>query len=153
MRVLAVLVLLLGACSALDDFSVFKLDGGMNVDGGGDASAPMAPFGAACEANGCMQYNATKAVMCEMMVNTGGGGGAVTFAGGMCTRPCTLGVVGACNEFGVGVADCTQINNVSFCLPHCNDTLGQSCRTGYNCCSNNNRTTGPGSCVPDTVCK
>jgi hypothetical protein len=150
-RALLLLVLSIGACSALDDFSIFTFDGGgAPADGGSDASPILAPFGAACTANGCMQYTPSKPVMCETVLNSGGGGG-ITFPDGMCTRPCTA-ALNACTEFGVGVADCGQVGNGNFCLPHCNPTANQSCRSGYACCLAGKPTNGPGLCVPATEC-
>jgi hypothetical protein len=136
MRSLLALALLLGACSVADDFSMFSFDGG---GGGSDGSGGNA-FGAACTANSCMQYNASRTVSCITSM------GGLNFKDGICTRVCTPGT-GACSEFPDAV--CAPVGPVTFCLETCTGG-GTPCRSGYDCCVNKNKADNgqAGACAP-----
>src|SRR5438105_3170047 len=95
------MLVLVGGCDAIDDFN-FKFDGSASADGG-DGGTNLAAFGEACQANQCQQYGPQRPVSCLMTIN--GNGNNITFPDGLCSRVCTQGV-GACTDYGLGVADC-----------------------------------------------
>lgn len=140
MRGLFALALLLGACSGFDDFGPFRFDGGVATDGPGMDLTNSSPFGAACTANSCMQYNLSRPVSCVTMM------AGTNFPGGMCTRPCIPGAA-ACTDYPDAV--CEQLNGVDYCLPRCVGG-GPACRPGYDCCINNGKVSPgeQGACAP-----
>ena len=145
---LVAIAAVLGACSAIDDFTKFKFsDGGeVNTDMG---AANLPDFGQPCVdqcapgAGGA----AGRPLTCMHMF------GSKTAPGGMCTRACTTAI--GCLEYGVNVADCVTIEGISVCLPHCDATTGRNCRSNYSCCSMGNVVTTAGDCAPSTtdLCK
>ena len=139
MRALLAAALLVGACSALDNFGAFQFDGSA---GGGDMTGGGANvFGDACTPNSCMQYNPMRPVSCITVM------GGQTFRDGICTRVCTPGTA-ACSEFPNAV--CAPLSmTVSYCLPLCVGG-GPACRIGYDCCANNNKVNNgeTGACAP-----
>jgi hypothetical protein len=138
MRGLLALMLLVGACSAFDDFGAFQFDSGATDDGGLDGGG--IAFGDPCTANSCMQYNVARPVMCITMMS------GTTFRDGICTRTCTLGT-GACGEYADAV--CVPVNGVNYCLPHCTGG-GAPCRNGYDCCGVGGKVSNgvAGACAP-----
>jgi hypothetical protein len=133
----------IGACSAIDDFNKFTfVDSGIiDTDMGGGG---LPGFGQACTDTCAPGAGApTRPLMCLKML------GSRTVPGGMCTRTCavTAGIT-ACDDYGVGVADCVTVEGMSVCLPHCDATLGRNCRTGYSCCATQNVVTVNGDCAP-----
>ena len=134
-----------GACSAVDDFRKFTfVDGG---GGGGDMTGAQLPnFGQACTDSCAPGPSApSRPLMCVKMI------GSRTVPGGICTRTCTAGSVISCSDYGVGAADCVHVEGMDLCLPHCDETLGRNCRTGFSCCANQAVVTTNGDCAPSTT--
>ena len=135
-----------GACSAVDDFRKFSFaDGG---GGGGDMTGEQLPgFGQACT-DACAPGQSAPSghpLTCFKMI------GSRTVQGGICTRTCTAGTGIGCIDYGVGAADCVQVEGMDLCLPHCDATLGRNCRTGFSCCAAQQVVTTNGDCAPSTT--
>jgi hypothetical protein len=137
---------ILGACSAVDDFTKFTFaDGGsVNTDMGG---ANLPGFGQSCVDSCDPGPGATLGHSLTCFHDFGG----KTVPGGMCTRTCTAGAVGACSDLGVDAADCVTVEGIAVCLPRCNPMIGRNCRTNYSCCANHNVVTDAGDCAPSTT--
>lgn len=142
-----------GGCSAIDNFGRFTFnDGGATGDASSSADSGLAAFGQACTPNECQQYGMSAAqptTMCEMKV---GSSADNIFPGGMCTRACTA--LAPCVEYNGGgtAALCEPLFGGMYCLAVCNVGNAPPCRKNYNCCNMGGLTTGPGACVPSSIC-
>ncbi|MCU1282349.1 MAG: hypothetical protein JWM53_5895 [bacterium] len=135
---------LIGACSAVDDFTKFTF-----VDGGGgpvDTDMGGLPgFGQACTDSCAVGADPTHPLTCFHMF------GSRTVTGGMCTRTCNMGSPISCTNLGIGSADCVTVEGMDLCLPHCDASLGRNCRTNFSCCANRAVVNGAGDCAPPTT--
>lgn len=141
---LVVVAAVLGACSAVDDFTKFTFTdggGGVNTDMGG----ALPEFGQACVDACAVGPDPTRPLMCFHMF------GSRTVPGGMCTRDCIVGSAISCTNLGIGAADCVTVENMALCLPHCDPSLGRNCRNNYSCCANHAVVTDAGNCAPSTT--
>lgn len=168
MRALAfVLVVAAGACSAVDDFSRFKFDGGDPAAGGGGTAGGggvAAGGGGGTAGGGGATGGADLAVahdagpdLAVMLPGYGApcsgdcappyscfhlGNKDIT---GICSRTCSTSGSSAC----AGVdATCVTVEGQTLCMPNCN-ALGKTCRSDLTCCANGKPTTlTPGQCAP-----
>jgi hypothetical protein len=128
-------------CTAVDDFSKFRFvnDGGAH-DLAGSASGDMGSnglpgFGQACS-QGC-----SGDLTCAKDF-----GGKSPAPGGTCTRSCaTMG----CGD--LPNATCVALNGMPVCMPRCDPSQAQLCRSAYSCCNGTTTTLGPGACSPPTT--
>ena len=145
---LIVVVVGLGACSAIDDFRKFSFsDGGVDTDMNGNLPG----FGQACTDTCDPGPGAAlgRPLTCFHTF------GSRTVPGGMCTHTCTPGTIASCSDLGVGVADCVVVEGIAVCLPRCDPSMGHNCRPNYSCCANNSVVTMMGDCAPSEadICK
>jgi hypothetical protein len=138
MRILAFasLVLLASACSAVDNFDRFKF---VNDGGNNDFTRNLPGFGEACTGT-CDVGNASRPLQCLTTLN------GQSFPGGICTRACTLGMLGSCSDYPDAV--CVHIENQDLCLPRCDPSLNRNCRLNYACCDAGHQVTIAGACAP-----
>ena len=132
-----------GACSAVDDFTKFTFTDAGAVDT--DMGAGGLPgFGQPCTGTCAIGPEPTHPLTCFSAF------GSVTVPGGICTHTCTLPGAAGCTGLGSGEADCVLIENTQVCLPQCNPNGGKSCRNsiGWGCCANRNVVTNTGDCAP-----
>lgn len=123
--------LLLGGCTATDDFSSFHFDGG--VDRAADLAITPGAFGAACTQNSCKS-----GLTC-----------ATQFPNGMCVRGCMRGTPDACGTLDADCVDVGLSNNAGLCLPRCQ--VGGVCARateGYACCKDGQLAGTTGTCAP-----
>jgi hypothetical protein len=141
---LVVVAAVIGACSAVDDFTKFKFTDGGAVDT--DMMGPLPGFGEACVDACDPGPGATlgRPLTCFHSF------GSRSVPGGMCTRSCTPGGAISCSDFGIGAADCIVVEGIAVCLPHCDTQLGRTCRTNFSCCANHN-VENNGDCAPSTT--
>jgi hypothetical protein len=133
----------LASCSAVDDFGKFHFADG----GSGDMTvvdmtgAGLPGFGEACTTECTPGPSApSRPLMCLQMF------GPRQIPGGECTRACVAGSVISCTDYGDAV--CAHVEGMDVCLRGCNPALGHNCRSGFDCCANQQPTTGPGACAP-----
>ncbi|HEX9104071.1 MAG TPA: hypothetical protein VF997_17790 [Polyangia bacterium] len=139
---LVVAVAVIGACSAVDDFTKFKFsDGGAT----GDMNGALPEFGQACVDACAVGADPAHPLSCYHMF------GMIAVPGGICTHSCNPASVVSCAGIGIGVADCVTVENTDVCLPHCDPSVGRNCRTNYSCCANHNVVTDVGDCAPSTT--
>lgn len=156
MRLLAfALIVVAGACSAVDDFSRFHFgnDGGNGSGGGGgivandlsvgksdggpaDAAPPSGPdiaqplptFGDPCGTDCVAPYTCYHLGAKDTM--------------GICSRTCVTTNTTACLDLG---ASCVTVEGTTLCMPNCG--LTQPCRSDLACCANM-KTSAIGVCAP-----
>jgi hypothetical protein len=131
---------LIGACTAVDDFSKYKFV----EDAGTDDLGGLPSFGQACSDVCATGPAPSRPLSCFKMF------GNKTVPGGMCTRSCNavLGAV-ACNDYPDAV--CATVEGMDVCLPRCDPTVGRNCRNNYSCCDSMMVVAGPGACAPTTT--
>ena len=123
---------LASACSAVDDFTVFRFTDG----GAGDllAAADLAgsKVGDRCDVAPC-----TGGLTCFTNV------GNASFPGGVCSTACSDNAPGCPSG-----SSCGQVEGTSLCLPACNPAAGVVCRTDWSCCDGQRVVLGAGLCSP-----
>jgi hypothetical protein len=141
-------MVLLGACSAVDDFTQFRFsDGGVvgGGDGGGGDMTALPQFGEACTT--VCANDPLHPLTCIHMF------GQRPVPGGVCSHACNP-ALGNLDCAELPSAVCAVVENTPVCLPSCDLGSGHTCRALWSCC-NGMGTASSGYCAPTdaNVCK
>lgn len=127
---------LTGACSAVDDFTVFRF-----VDDGGAPDAqPRADLAVSMTGNPCAASGCTGGLSCFTTV------GNANFPGGVCSSACSPNAPSCPTG-----SSCGQVEGTSLCLQACNPASGAGCRAGWSCCDGQRVVLGAGVCAPSST--